>query len=242
MIVVGDSDRKPQHLPIGSLKFLGTNPYDEALFRVVWSESRHYLVGANHVIYDEAAGGYSDDKMLQHRGKDPNVVRREVGYKWLPLYPGRKCWILEKWVDPVSFTGCADHEQYRIRYEDPATKLMTLGPYPERGEFTECFAFPNTPTATVVHDTINRIRAGWKYSFSEHKAANEEFLKKKQQDQFNKAKDIFLDSQQAFKNRPSNVRPGKKTKDKVKLRYTADEVGLHKRGFSTVGGDNARNS
>ena len=50
--IVGNN-RTPQHLPIGSLKVFGTNPYNETIFRVVWSESRYYLVGASHVEYDE---------------------------------------------------------------------------------------------------------------------------------------------------------------------------------------------
>lgn len=229
MISIVGSQRPISHLPIGSLKLFGTNPYDEAIFRVVWSESRYYLVGANHTEYD---GDPSNDKVVAARGKDPNVSRVQACYKYLPLYPSLKAWVLELWKSPLAFTGCTP-EQWKERYTDQQSQLLILGPYPERGDFAQCFTFPSEPTSSLVHTVINRIRAGWNYSYEEHRQANKkevEDAKKAEASNFNA---LMLDSQQAFKNRPSNVRPGKRTRDQIKLNRTADQVGLHKRGFAT---------
>lgn len=227
-------DKKPQHLPIGSLKGFGTNPYNEPIWRVVWSESRYYLVGANHAEYDESAGGYSNDGTVKKRGKDPNLNRIQACYKWLPLYPGLKRWVLELWKSPVAFTGCSQ-DQYNDRYYDPASGLLTLGPYPQRGEYCQSFTFPSEPTFSVVEGTINRIRAGWNYTYNDHLAANNAEAEAKQKAVDARRRDIFLDAQQAFKNRASNVRPGKRTKDKINFKKTAADIPINPRGFSTSG-------
>lgn len=247
MELIGGHDRKPQHLPIGSLKGFGTNPYAEAMWRVVWSESRYYMVGANHVEYD---GDPATDKMLKIRQKDPNVTKREVGYKWLPLYPGKPGWVLELWKSPFAFTGCTP-EQYEIQYRDPVTGLLTLGPYPTRGEYCQCMTFPTTPTFTQVAEEIGKRRAGWGYTYNDHKAANQEMLEKKEKDKFKVFQDIFKDSQQAFGNRASSVRPNKRTKDKINVSQSAEKLGLSRRGGFSAGtpsdqqpqrrGQNARN-
>lgn len=218
-------------LPIGSLKAFGVNDYGEAIFRVIWSESRYYLVGAKHTEYD---GDPSTDAVLKKRGKDPNVARVESCYKWLPLYPSVKAWILELWKSPLGFTGCTP-DQWNERYLDVESGLLTLGPYPNRGEYSQCFTFPSgaTPTKTLVHTVINRIKAGWDYSYAEHLAAQKKDNEDKKKASDNRMDAIFLDSQQAFKNRPSNVRPGKRTRDKIPLRKRAEDLQLHKRGFST---------
>jgi len=222
--------KQVQHLPIGSLKAYGTNPFGDATFRVIWSESRTYMVGANHVDYD---GDMANEKMVKaHGGKDPNVRRQTSEYRWLPLYPAAKCWILEQWKSGIAFTGCTP-AQYYERYLDPRSGLLTLGPYPDRGEYTECFRFPSEPPISAVVRVINAIRAGWNYSVEEHRKAIESEQEAKKKASADRAQDIFLDSQQAFKNRPSNIRPGKRTKEQVIIRKTAEQVGLHQRGFST---------
>lgn len=221
-----------QQLPIGSLKMFGMNPYGEAIFRVIWSESRYYLVGANHREYDNA--GPANDKTIQLRGKDPNLNREYRGYKWLPLYPGSPRWIIEQWKSSTGFTGCS-REQYELLYRDPVSNLLTLGPYPERGEYCECAVnLSQSPTREEVFKKIYLIKAGWGFNYASHKAANDEAVAKTERDKYNTFKDMFLDSQQAFGNKPVNIRPGKKTKEKVELKYTAQEVGLgNSSGFNT---------
>jgi hypothetical protein len=190
------------------------------MWRVVWSESRFYLVGAEHTTYDESAGGMSNDRTLMTRGKDPNLEKVEVGYKWLPLYPGRSGWVLELWKSPEGFTGCTP-EQYEINYRDYKTGMLTLGPYPSRGEFCQAHFFERTPSYDEVCKQIQLRRAGWSYTYNDHLAANQEAGKKQEKAQFSRFEDIFLDAQQAFKNRPSNVRTGKRTKDSIQFNRPA---------------------
>lgn len=235
LLSIDGSDKKPQHLPIGSLKFLGENPYAESMFRVVWSESRYYLVGAEHVEYDESAGGASSDKVLKTRGKDPNQSRIKVGYKWLPLYPNTHAWILECWKSPMAATGCVNAERYAEQFTDPKTGLLMLGPYPSRGEFYMCHSFKETPSYTQVCDTINKVKLGWNFTYNDHLAANKEQTEKKEKNKNRNFMDFFLDAQQAFGNRPTNIRPGKKTKKDVKLKYSAEDLNLQHRSGLSVG-------
>jgi hypothetical protein len=229
LIEINGSGKAVQCLPVGSLKRFGTNPYGDAMFRVVWSESRYYLVGGEHVGYD---GDPSPDRVVKARGKDPNVNSREKCYKWLPLYPSVHRWVLECWKSGLAFTGCTP-EQYRERYLDLASGLLILGPYPDRGEYVQCFTFPSVPTISVVEGVINRIKAGWNYTYQDHLRANREELERKEKSKLDTFKDMFKDSQQAFNNRPSNIRPGKRTKDSIRLRYSAKDVPIKPRGFST---------
>lgn len=212
-----------QHLPIGSLKSLGTNPYAEPIFRVVWSESRYYLVGANHREYDNDP---VNDKTLNLRGKDPNLVRERAGYKWLPLYPGKPRWILEMWKSPFGFTGCSK-EQFELMYRDPITNLITLGPYPERGEYCQCSVnLSKQPTREEVIKMIYLIKAGWNYTVAEKAAANRQTLEQNEKVKVNNFRDMFKDAQQAFNNNPSSIRPGKRTKERVRVDRTAQQAGL----------------
>lgn len=221
-----------QPLPIKSLKPLGTNPYGEPIFRVVWSESRYYLVGADHTEYDSE--GPSNDAVLADRQKDPNVTRITRGYKWLPLYPGRGRWVLEMWKSPFGFTGCSK-ESWNLLYRDPTTNLLTLGPYPDRGDYAECSAqLSKQPTRDEVIRWIYFIKAGWNYTHAEKAAANREALEKVEKAKVSRFKDMFKDSQQAFNNKPTNIRPGKRTADKVNFARSAEQAGLPRRpGFTT---------
>ena len=223
-----------QQLPIGSLKHHGCNPYGESMFRVVWSESRYYLVGANHTEYD---GDPSPDRVVKARQKDPNVKRREIGYKWLPLYPGPGRWVLEMWKSPMAFLGCT-REQYELSYRDPMTLLLTLGPYPERGEYCQCQSGYWTglgPSKTEVDTTISLIKAGWGHTYKEHEAANRDFLEKKEKANFAQFQDRFRDARPAFGNRPTSMNPGKKSQNDIKITKSAEDLNLRTKGGLVVG-------
>jgi hypothetical protein len=231
---VGGNCPTIQQLPIGSLKHHGHNPYGESMFRVVWSESRYYMVGACHTEYN---GDPSPDRVVKAREKDPNVSRRTVGYKWLPLYPGKPRWVLEMWKSPIAFTGCTK-EQYNIRYRDPITLLLTLGPYPERGEYCECQSrnwIGLGPGKDEVDLTINLIKAGWNHSYKEHENANKEMLKKREKDTYNQFKDRFQDARPAFGNRPASINPGRKSQNDIKMTESADDLNLNRRNGLIVG-------
>ena len=225
-----------QNLPIGSLKGFGENPYAEPLFRVVWSESRYYLVGASHVEYD---GDPSSDRAVEARHKDPNVSRRTVGYKWLPLYPGRGRWILEMWKSPLAFTGCSP-EDWEIKYRDSTTLLLTLGPYPSRGEYCQCHDFKSEPTFSQVAEQIYWRKAGWSYTYADHVAANKQLLDKQEKDRVSRFKDIFQDARPAFGNRPTSMSPGRKSQNDIKINRSATEAGLPVRNGLAVGSPNGQ--
>jgi hypothetical protein len=231
--LIGGNCPTLQQLPIGSLKLHGTNLYGEAIFRVVWSPSRYYLVGAAHTEYD---GDPSNDQVVKIRQKDPNILRQKIGYKWLPLYPGDPHWILEMWKSPMGFLGCTK-EQYEIYYRDPVTMLFTLGPYPERGEYCQCQSPLWTglgPDRTQVDTVICLIKAGWNYTYKEHEIANRKTLEKREKDSFNDFQARYKEARPAFGNRPTSMSPGKKSQNDIKIKYSAEELGLkHTKGLFT---------
>lgn len=211
--------------PGGNLSIFGLNTYNKPLWRVVWSETRQYMVGGAHTRYDQSAGGPSKDKIVLERGKDPNQLSVDACYKWKNLYPGKKCWILERWLTAYEFTGMSP-AAYERAYRDAATGLLTLGPYPTEGDYDEAFIFPGGIFLgwSVVEAIIQDIEFGRKYSLSERVAAHNKALESEKKHNANLMESIFLNSQQAFKNRPSNVRPGKNKE--IKLKYSAEELGL----------------
>jgi hypothetical protein len=130
----------------------------------------------------------------------------------------------------MGFTGCT-REQYELSYRDAETGLCTLGPYPERGEYCECsIQLPPEPTRESIIRIIYFIKAGWNYSYDEKKAANNKALEKIEKDKASQFADIFKDSQQAFNNKATSVRPGKKTADKVVIQRHAEDLRLPTRG------------
>jgi hypothetical protein len=234
--LIGGHNPNIQHLPIGSLKSFGENPYAESIFRVVWSESRFYMVGASHVEYD---GDPSPDRVVKARDKDPNIIRRTSGYKWLPLYPGPGRWVLEMWKSPLGFTGCSP-EDWEIKYRDPATLLLTLGPYPSRGEYCQCHTFQSEPTFSQVAEQIYWRKAGWSYTYADHVAANKRLLEKQEKDRMSKFKDIYQDARPAFGNRPTSMSPGKKSQNDIKINRSAAEAGIPVRKGLVVGDPNGQ--
>jgi hypothetical protein len=212
-----------QHLPIGSMKIFGTNPYDEALYRVIWSESRYVMSGGKHHVYE---GKPSNDDVVNARGKDPNQLREEIGYKWVPLYPGIHAWVLERWMSAISFTGMTP-EMWAFNYRDPATGLMELGPYPSRGDYKDSFIFPAEPGWSAVATAISWAETGRTFTFEEHKQATLNDLAMKQKDWSNNYEARAIDARPVGGIRPCNLRPGKKSPERrINFKKAAEEVGI----------------
>jgi len=57
------------------------------------------------------------------------------GAKWMPLYSEFKkpIWVMEKWLPAERFAGCT-REYWELHY-------LSLGPWPERGEYEVCHLF-----------------------------------------------------------------------------------------------------
>lgn len=129
MITIENEERTPALWPGGSLASFGQNDYAENIWRVVWSESRSYIFGARF------ADGF-------------------VGYRHIPLYMKKKCYILERWLSAYSFTKCTEERWNRI-HRDPDTGLNQLGPYPSRGVYYgPCWEFDGYPTLGAVESVI----------------------------------------------------------------------------------------
>ncbi len=211
------------HLPIGSLKVFGTNPYDEPLWRVIWSDSRYAMSGGKHVIYD---GQPSNDNVVNARGKDPNQLREEIGYKWLPLYPEIHAWVLERWMSPIAFTGMTP-EMWAFQYKDPATGLLELGPYPSRGDYKDSFVFPAEPGWSAVATAISWAETGRNFTYEEHRQAGLREKAEERKDWSNNYDACWLDARPVGGNNPINLRPGKKSPErKINFKKAAEDVGI----------------
>lgn len=226
-------NEKPlQHLPIGSMKPFGMNHFDEAIYRVIWSGSRYVMSGGKHLIYD---GKPSNDNVVNALGKDPNQVRAEVGYKWVPLYPGIEAWVLEKWKSAISFTGMTP-ENWDWQTKDLETGLLEMGPYPSRGDYSHCYTFPATPGRMVVMEMIQMIEAGGNYTHAEHRQAILAEKAVKDKDWSNRYEARHMDARPVGGNRPINLRPGKKSAEqKINFAKSAEQAGINPshRGVST---------
>lgn len=211
------------HLPIGSLKVFGTNLYDESIYRVIWSDSRLAMSGGKHRIYE---GRPSKDNVVNARGKDPNQLREEIGYKWVPLYPGIHAWVLEKWKSALSFTGMTP-ETWAWQTKDLETGLLELGPYPSRGDYQDSFIFPAEPGWSAVAEAISWVEKGQTFTFEEHRQATLKEQAIKQKDWSNNYEARAIDARPVGGIRPVNLRPGKKSPhQKMNFRHAAEEVGI----------------
>jgi hypothetical protein len=115
------------------MKRYGENPYGEAMFRVIWSDSRTDLIG----------------------GKWPDGV---CEYREARRYPNIHGWVLEKWQTPEEYAGT--REQYEASQKDPDSGLFTCGPYPQRGEYAYCFTFTAEPGEHTVSQIVWAIKVG----------------------------------------------------------------------------------
>lgn len=200
------------------LRAFGLNPYNDYLFRVVWGPSRKWLVGG---MWEERIATPSTNLEIEQNGRD-NYVYRRAEYRWVQKYPDK--WILERWLSPLQYGGTP--ESWQMTQWDEEAKLLTLGPYPERGEYEQCYTFDEEPSASAVERVVSMLVYGATYSYAERKQALEAEAAGKHWDWLNKCEAIWKDSQGAFNNQPTNVAPGKRTPDKVDLSKSAEEVGL----------------
>lgn len=162
-------------------------------------------------------------------GKDTTVDRKVAEYRWVQKYPAPR-WVLEKWLTAIEYGGSPT--SWNIVQKEEESGLLVLGPYPEKGEYEECYIFPEgEPPSTAVETIIQLIEAGRKYSYAENRDAHLRALHQQKKDSVNRAEAIWRDSQDAFNNLPSNVRPGKRTADQVKLDHIVPDAGADEAKF-----------
>lgn len=209
---------KPRLWQGSSLRHFGTNPYGGNLWRVVWAPSRKWLAGG---MWQDRSQRPATDSEIVIVGRD-NYDRRVAEYRWIPKYM-QKCWVLERWLSPIQYAGTP--EAYALTQWDEEAKLYTLGPYPERGEYEYCGDFTEgEPSYTQIETVINLILAGEKYTRKEKETAIRADEELKQKQALDRAWEIFKESQGAFNNQASSVNPAKKTAEKVRFDYSAEDV------------------
>lgn len=126
------------------MKRFGDNPYGEALFRVVFSDSRTDLIG----------------------GKWPDGI---CDYREARRYPFIHAWVLEKWQSPEEYAGT--REYYERQQLDAPSGLFTCGPYPARGEYAYCYTFPFQPEDSMVVNAVTAIKLSGYITPGEQKQA-----------------------------------------------------------------------
>src|SRR5262245_31807987 len=90
----------------------GKNPQGKPLYRIIWTESRTWLIG----------GCWGDNG--------------EIEYRHAPYYGERKEWVLEKWMSAIEYAGT--EEQWRADNVEPnlaaqGIVVYQMGPYPKSG-------------------------------------------------------------------------------------------------------------
>lgn len=211
MPIVGEN-QKPKLWGGRSLKSFGLNPYNEPLFRVVWGPSRLILIGA---AWQDHIGPIPTDQEIAAAGKDTSLLSVKEEFRWVPKYP--EVWVLERWLTPVQYGGPP-----AVWDRDERESEVKFGPYPNRGEYEECYQFQTEPPYSAVERVIQMLVYGSQYTQAERKQALEAEREGKVWDWKNKCEAIWSDSQGAFNNKPTNVNPAKRTADKVDLSKVAN--------------------
>jgi hypothetical protein len=198
MIEIHGIETKVSSWPM-KLGHFGLNPFGEPIFRVVWSDSRKYMIGG---LWDG--------------------VRAE--YRWIPKYE-YSAWVLERWLSALEYGGTP--QQYELQQRDEESGLLVCGPYPERGEYEFCHRFPpGHPSASQIEAEIQKRLYQRKYSKTEIRNALtvEQELKDAR---WGKRVDAIIDNAQgAFNNQATNIFPGKVTPDNYQFKKTAKELPL----------------
>ena len=187
----------------------GMNPMSKPLYRVVWSDSRTYLLGGDW-------------------NKDGGFEMREV-----PLYEGVHAWILEKWQSAEQFAGTKEFWDAQER----TPGASALGPYPSEGEYVFAYAFPFEPTHSMISTWVRANTATMNLSAKERQNAIMDPLLKRKSRASERIDNIFDDSQPAFRYSDAMVSaavgggqnihrtPSKRIKD-IQFNIGAEDLGM----------------
>jgi hypothetical protein len=158
----------------------GLNPYGSNLYRIVLNGSRRNMLGGT------------------------DGVTGVAGYHWAVTYDRipLNSWILEKWLSPSEFTDLSK-EQWNLEYRDPATGLLLLGPFPDRGDYQLIISIaPEDIVDFNIEKLIQWQQMGREHTDQERKSALlAEYAKEEQ------AKDVILEGTLREKLPAFGVRP-----------------------------------
>ena len=200
--------KTPQLLPTIPMERFGLASTGKPLFRVVWSDSRTYLLG----------GAWA---------KDDGFEMREV-----ELYEGVHAWILEKWQSAEQFAG--SREAWDAQERDKSKP--SLGPYPSEGEYVFAYAFPFEPTHSMVSTWVRANIATMNLTSRQRQDAIMEPLLARQRKNHERVDSIFDEAQPAFRYSDAMVSavsdgqnihrtPSKRIKD-MSFRHSAEDLGM----------------
>lgn len=166
----------------------GHNPFRKPLYRVIWSESRMYLLGG------EFGDGF-------------------VGYRWAPYYGGTAQWVLEKWLSGPEYAGPRE----RWEGTKDHTGLYSMGPYPSTGWYEHCFSWPNgqEPDLEAIVPLLEYGKHH--HSFAQIKTSLQLWHARKKKEWENRVLDQMKELQPAFGDSPTNLSPRKPTGDTAGL-------------------------
>ena len=206
MLSIRGQEKKPQLWVGASLRKFGINTYGEPLFRVVFSDSRTQKVGGKHT--ERSKKPASTAEIVANDGKD-NYDSEWVGYKYYPLYHGKHCYVLEKWLSSVDFGGTP--KLWEIQQTDPETGLLVCGPYPSRGEYLGIHFFsPGYPSVSAVEAVIGMVLAGSNYTPAQKKEAMLKSQEREDLSRRNERLDKLKDAMPAFGFVPASTNPRRK--------------------------------
>lgn len=145
MLLEYDPVTSLRHWPTPMRRF-GTNLYGDALYRIVFTESRRHLVG----------GCWPDGHM---------------GYHWVPKYRAiQSPWILERWYTPEQYCKMS-RRKWETERVDPISG-WPLQPYPDRGEYDLVWEFDQGPTVDNLEAIVGAIEQARARSFQDVRDAH----------------------------------------------------------------------
>ncbi len=186
-----------QHYPLAMARF-GVNPFGENRFRIVLANSRRSLV---HGQWNGAG------------------TPRAKYCQTYPHIPGED-WILEEWLSASLFAGMTA-EQWN---SDP--NMLSLGPYPHRGEYQMCGNCGFHPDHLNIEKLIALVHAGDRYSWSEKLVACRNQATKDEIDRRCLREAIIRDALPSFGHAPFVAYGGRGGGRKSRVEYSANELGL----------------
>jgi hypothetical protein len=192
------------------MRRFGENQYGGPLFRIVFAPSVKMLCGG------EYADGF-------------------VGYRVRPAYRhiGSR-WIMEKWISAFDHTLMTE-EQYNLKFRDPATGLISTGPYPSRGVYFECHTFdflsPGDCNIETIANLIKKAKMNDPIANARAIRATREAEEKDAQ---NKRFDRIKELMPVAGMRAANIGGHVKVTKSAPTPKTANELGLPIRGATQI--------
>lgn len=176
----------------------GTNPFGENRYRLVLASSRRHIC---HGRWNEAG-----------------LARA----KWVPTYAHlpSEDYVLEEWLSAFQYTGMTP-SQWNA---DPA--MLSLGPYPHRGEYTMIGQSGFNPAQVNVEKLIQLVHGADRFSWSEKLNACRSAAEKVEADTKALRESIIRDALPAFGHAAFSAYGGGGGEKKSPVIRSANELGL----------------